>query len=233
MEGIAAPSAEPVQPLCCPIHWPILKPDPALEIRLLGQIKKRIEVQISGFGLMTARHSDDSYVAHNGPARNAEIFLQLDRHVSFDDCAVVKIHLHFEIRPVDLGNNRMRLFLPIWKVTRHIGRVDWLNQHISTDNHGLLGSPCEIGNVGAQCRTFHSGGGGGGRYRPSRVFAGIPVSAHIRTHNSARFEIPPRGQEGTQGLVRLHPSCWRRVYQHLLQVMASQQRNKVHCRVVV
>lgn len=48
--------------------------------------------------------------------------------VALHDLGVIKIHLHFEIRRIHLGQQCMRVPLIIQEIARHVARIDRLDQ---------------------------------------------------------------------------------------------------------
>jgi hypothetical protein len=70
-------------------------------------------------GLMPVRNPGDLNMGNT-----VEVFFQAHAEIAFHNLAVVEVHLDFQVRRADLGNQIVRMLLVVEEVTRHVTRVD-------------------------------------------------------------------------------------------------------------
>ena len=63
-------------------------------------------------------------------ASSRKVFTNFHGDITFDDLAVVQVHLHFEVGCADFFNDAVRLVLAVQIKAWYVARVDGFNQYI-------------------------------------------------------------------------------------------------------
>ena len=186
-------------------------------------------VQFAEIGLVPIRHTGDLQVAD---AAGGQVLAQLHRHVALDDLAVVQIHLHAQVGRVHVGEDFVRVVLPVQQVAGDVALVDRFDQQLDADRSGLACCPGEV--LHEHCA--HLGAlGAGGHHAGHHVHARAVQLERIRQglfQQAAPELVAPARQRRDAAFAGLGVAGWG-VHQHQGEAVVFQPGGDLGLRVLV